>query len=139
MLFVLLLVAVEPEVLPLVAPDVLPDVDGEVAVPAEPVVLPVPLVVPLPDAPIAPVPDDVLPLEPAGDATDDEDGEVVVEEVEGDVALALLSVDSEPLAPADAPDWVPSVLLLEAACAYAPPATADASRIASSLLIGFSC
>ncbi len=131
MLFVLALVAVEPDVLPLVAPDVLPEVAGDVGVVVEPALLPVPLVpdplgVPEPEAPIAPVPE-VEPLavgvlvDVEGEVVDAE-GEVVVEGAAVDgvvlpVAFTLLSVDRLPLAPAAAPDCVPKVELPEAVCA----------------------
>lgn len=142
---VLVFVAVEPEVLPLVAPEavvpalasVLPEVVPELVVGDVVSVVPLavvpPVVVPLVAGvdpgctmapPLAPSVPPVVAPEPVG--------AVPVVEPE---PLTELSVDSVPLVVAEVLDWLLRVPLLVAVCAIAPPATKEATKRPRSLLM----
>lgn len=127
MLFVLLLVAVDPDVLPLEAPDVLVSPAAS-APPGCAVVVPAVLPV-VPDAP--PVVPAVLLLVPVGAAV--VPGRTMAPPLAPSApvvvapwpAVTLLSLESVPLLDAEAPD----------ACAYAPLARKPATRMPRSLLM----
>ena len=156
MLLVLLFVALEPDVLPLVEPEAEVPLVVSVAPEVDPVVLPgaalPPNVVPLPvELPVVPVPA-VVPDEPLGWVVDVPGAVLVVAEVEPGCTMApplapsvpvvvapwllftVASVARVPLLAAEAPDGT-VVELVVAVCAMAPPATRDATRRLRSLLM----
>ena len=133
MLLVVLLVADEPEVLPLVAPDVEPEPDAPSVPVRSLVVVPLPVVLP-----VVPVPAEVPLVAPGCDVLVPTLAPVVPDTPPGwtmapplapsvPVLVAPAEAPEGALLDPDVPDW-----------AYAPPATSDATKMERSLLIGVS-